>query len=29
MLLLPSKLMMSSILSKNNIFEKMESVFNF
>ena len=29
MLLLPSKLMMSSILNKNNIFEKIEGVFNF
>ena len=29
MLLLPSKLMMNSILSKNNIFEKIEGVFNF
>ena len=29
LLLLPSRLLMDSILSKNNIFEKIESVFNF
>jgi uncharacterized membrane protein len=29
MLLLPSKLMMNTILTKNNIFEKIERVFNF
>ena len=29
LLLLPSRLLMGSILSENNIFEKIESVFNF
>lgn len=29
LLLLPSRLLMGSILSKNNIFEKIESIFNF
>ena len=29
MLLLPSKLMMNTVLTKNNIFEKIEGLFNF
>ena len=29
LLLLPSRLLIDSILTKNNIFEKIESIFNF